>query len=34
MKDLEKGFELYLQNDEVKERKEKNTIKYQGSIYL
>lgn len=34
MKDLEKGFELYLQNDEVKERKDKNSIKYQGSIYL
>ncbi len=36
LKDLEKGFELYLQNDEVKERKEKtkNDFVHSHSLYL
>jgi hypothetical protein len=35
IKDLEKGFEMYLKNDEVKSRKEQQEIKKQlSSIYV
>jgi hypothetical protein len=35
LKDLEKGFEIYLKNDDVKKRKEDASIKFAlSSMYL